>query len=204
MILLVAGRRVHLFTRRSHLVIGRMNDHVPRVPGITEREEIPDGYRHNFDLIEESRGQVSGPFPVLLHSPEVGGRVGHLGTYIRFESRLSGRERELAILTTAREFDCAYEWAVHEPLAREAGVRDEALEVVADRRSVDSLPDTEALVVRYGRTLLRDHEVPEVLFHAVKDRFGIQGITDLTATIGYYGLLACVLNAFDVTPDERT
>lgn len=204
MILLVAVRRVNLFTRRSRPVIGRMNDHVPRVPGITEREEIPDGYRHNFDLIEESRGQVSGPFPVLLHSPEVGGRVGHLGTYIRFESRLSDRERELAILTTARELDCAYEWAVHEPLAREAGVRDEALEAVANRRSVDSLPDAEATVVRYGRTLLRDHEVPEALFHGVKDRFGIRGITDLTATIGYYSLLACVLNAFDVPPDERT
>ncbi|WP_227379128.1 carboxymuconolactone decarboxylase family protein [Haladaptatus halobius] len=181
-----------------------MDDHVPRVSAITNREEIPEGHRHNFDLIEESRGQVSGPFTVLLNSPEVGGRVGHLGTYIRFESQLSGQERELAILTTAREFDCAYEWAVHEPLAREAGVRDEALKVVTDRRSVDALTETEAIIVRYGRALLRDHEVPEALFRTAKDYFGVQGITDLTATIGYYSLLACVLNAFDVTPDEGT
>ena len=180
-----------------------MGDQTPRVPAITDREGLPEEHRHNFDLIEESRGHVSGPFPVLLNSPEVGGRVGHLGTYLRFESHLSGQERELAILTTSREFDCAYEWAVHEPLAREAGVRDEALEVITGRRSIDALTETEAIVVRYGRALLRDHEVPEALFRTAKDHFGVQGVTDLTATIGYYSLLACVLNAFDVTPDER-
>jgi 4-carboxymuconolactone decarboxylase len=29
-------------------------------------------------------------------------------------------------------------------------------------------------------------------------------VTELTATMGYYAMLACVLNAFEVLPDEET
>lgn len=178
-----------------------MDEHVPRVPVVTDRDELPESQRHNYDRIEESRGAVRGPFPVLLNSPELGGRIGHLGTYIRFESRLSGRDRELAILTTARELDCTYEWAAHEPIAREEGVRDEAIEAVADRQPTDDLTETESTVVQYGRALFRQHEVPAPLFRAAKAQFGVQGITELTATMGYYSMLACVLNAFEVEPD---
>jgi 4-carboxymuconolactone decarboxylase len=71
--------------------------------------------------------------------------------------------------------------------------------VVARRRGVESLDGTEALIVRYTQTLLREHEVPDELFDAAKGRFGVQGVTELTATIGYYAMLACVLNAFEVT-----
>lgn len=181
-----------------------MGEHTGRAPVITERTQLPEGQRHNFDLVEESRGHVSGPFGVLLNSPEVGGRVGYLGSYIRFESQLSGPQRELAILTTAREWDCAYEWAVHAPLARDAGVREAAIEAVSEQRGTEELTETEALVVRYGRAVLRDHDVPESLFRAAEDQFGVQRLTELTATIGYYSLLACVLNAFDVTPEEET
>lgn len=181
-----------------------MGNHTNRVPVITEQSQVPVDQRHNFDLIKESRGHVSGPFSVLLNSPEVGGRVGHLGTYIRFEGQLSGAQRELAILTTAREWDCAYEWEFHEPLAREEGVRDVAIETITDRRDTDDLTETEALVLRYGRAVLRDHEVSESLFRTAKAHFGVKKLTELTATIGYYSLLACVLNAFAVVPGENT
>ena len=35
---------------------------------------------------------------------------------------------------------------------------------------------------------------------AAKAIFGEQGVTELTATMGYYGMLACALNAFEVEP----
>lgn len=173
-----------------------------RVPFVTDREQVPEGERHHYDGIEESRGGVRGPFGVLLNSPEVAGRIGHLGAYIRFEGELSGADRELAIITTAREFDCAFEWAAHEPLAREEGVRDAAIEAVADRAPVDGLTGAEATIVRYGRELFRDHGVTDATFEAAKDRFGVKGVTELTATMGYYSMMACVLNAFEVTPAD--
>jgi 4-carboxymuconolactone decarboxylase len=179
-----------------------MEGNTTRVPYITEREQVPEGGGERYDDIMESRGRISGPFGVLLNSPELAGRVGHLGAYVRFESGLPDSVRELAILTTAREFDCAYEWAAHEPIAREAGVREEAIEVVAERDPLDDLTGTEALVVRYGRHLFRDRAVPDDPFEGAKAEFGVEGVVELTATMGYYSTIACVLNAFEVTPGE--
>ena len=173
---------------------------MPRVPRIQQRSDVPESAAHHFDSIASSRGRVSGPFSVLLNSPEVAGRAAHLGSYIRFESTLDPDIKELAIITTSREFDCDYEWSAHVVLAREAGVRAEAIEAVASRGSVADLEPDEALVIGYGREMFRDKRVSDGMFDAAKERFGVQGVTELTATMGYYGMLACALNTFEVEP----
>ncbi|WP_418280479.1 carboxymuconolactone decarboxylase family protein [Halorubrum sp. DTA98] len=171
-----------------------------RIPYITDRDDVPEGHRHRYDAIEESRGGVRGPFGVLMNSPEVAGRIGHLGAYLRYESVLPDAERELTIINTAREWDCAYEWAAHEPIARKAGVRSEAIEAVATRASADGLTETERVIVLYGRELLRDNRTTKATYESAKNQFGVQGVMELTAMVGYYSMLACVLNAFEVTP----
>ena len=171
-----------------------------RIPQITDRNDVPPDKRHIFDEIIESRGRLSGPFPVLLNSPEVAGRVAHLGAYVRFESALSPQDRELAIITAAREFDCAYVWSAHAAIARQAGVREEAIEVIGNRSALDTLSEAEGIVVQYGRELLRDHKVSDATFESAKARYRDQGITELTTAIGYYGMLSCIVNAFGLEP----
>ena len=171
-----------------------------RIRQITERNQVDADKQHIFDGIATSRGRVSGPFSVLLNSPEIAGRAAHLGAYIRFESTLTPSQRELAIITTARAFDCGYEWAAHATLAREAGVREVAIQTIADGGELSDLTEDEALIVGYGRELLRDHRVSEDVFAAAKATFGEQGVTELTTTFGYYSMLACALNAFEVQP----
>ena len=175
-----------------------------RIRQITTKDEVPADKHGIFDAIAASRGRVSGPFSVLLNSPEIAGRAAHLGAYIRFESTLAPAESELAIITTSREFDCGYEWSAHATLAKEAGVRDQAIDVVANRGDLGELTADEALIIGYGRELFGDHRVSDETFAAAKQRFGEQGITELTATMGYYGMLACALNAFEVEPAPGT
>ncbi len=171
-----------------------------RVPLIEQRGDVPEDAAHHFDSIASSRGRISGPFAVLLNSPEVAARAAHLGAYIRFESTLDPDIKELAIITAAREFDCDYEWSAHVVLARDAGVRAEAIDAVANRGPLDSLTADESLVVGYGREMLGNKRVSDATFDAAKERFGVQGVTELTATMGYYGMLACALNTFEVQP----
>ena len=168
------------------------------LPRIKNRGDLPKEGWVAYDEIVGSRGDVSGPFSVLLNSPEVGRRVGHLGAYIRFESSLPEEVTELAILVTAREWDCQYEWTYHEPLAREAGVREEAIAAVRDRSAPSGLDEREALVFRYVQEIIRDHKVSEEARESVLEKFGPRGAVDLTATTGYYAMLAGALNTFEV------
>jgi 4-carboxymuconolactone decarboxylase len=173
---------------------------MPRVPRITGKDQLPEHQRPIFDAIAESRGAVGGPFPVLLNSPEIAGRVAHLGTYLRFESSLTPVQRELAIITAAREWDCALEWGGHVQLARREGVREEAIDIVGRRAPLDGLTDDERMIVRYARELIGTRRVSAATFAAAHAALGDRGVTDLTGTVGYYGMLACALNAFEVEP----
>lgn len=172
-----------------------------RIPLIERKDELPAEHHAAFELIAQSRGKVAGPFGVLLHCPEVAKRAAHLGAYLRFESALSGVDRELAILATARAMDCRYEWAAHVPLAKKAGVRGEAIAAIRDRRAPAGLLPDEAEIVAYVTQLLHAHRVDEATFAALRGRFGTPGLVELTTTLGYYALVACTLNAFDVQPD---
>ncbi len=179
-----------------------MGENTDRVPLVTEREQISQEYRDNYDRIADTRGGVRGPFSVLLNSPDLGGRVANVGTYIRYESELSDSVRETAILTTAREFECAYEWAAHEPLALDHGVSRELIEAVASQTQLTDVSDLESLVVEYGRQLFDENGVSSARFTAVSERLGIRKTVELTATMGYYAMLACMLNAFEIMPDS--
>ncbi len=56
--------------------------------------------------------------------------------------------------------------------------------------------------MRYATDLLTKRRVDDATFEAVRRRLGLEGVVELTATVGYYAMLACTLNAFDVRPDS--
>lgn len=171
-----------------------------RIPELTKKEQIPEQFHAVYDSIQGTRGGVRGPFAILLHSPEVAGRTAHLGAYLRFAAVLNQAERELVIITVASHWDCKVEWAIHSTIARQAGVSAQAIETVRTNYSAERLPEGEALLVRYTRELLEKHQVSKPLFDAALAKYGRQGVVDLTALIGYYAMLACTLNAFEVEP----
>lgn len=174
-----------------------------RLPERT-KDDLPADQQHVFDEIAGSRGAVRGPFAMLLHSPEVAGRIAHTGAYIRFETTIPAQLRELAILTTARFWDCQYEWTAHQKIAEGEGLRDEAIAAIRDRQAPTRLTDEETVVFNYVSELLNNHRVSDASYKAAHDMFGNQSIVDLTATAGYYSMIASTLNAFNVQPDVGT
>ena len=170
-----------------------------RVP-LVDKDTATPAQLAAWDRIAQSRGCVAGPFAALLHSPELARRVAETGHYVRFERPLTEAERELAIITVARMLDAQYEWAAHAVLARKAGVRDEVIAAVRERRAPAGLTPAEAQVHAYAVALLREHRVSDEAFAGLQKRFSLEGLVDLTATIGYYAMIACALNAFAIEP----
>src|SRR5438477_13097714 len=95
-----------------------------------QREDLPSDQQAVYDAIVKSRGQVAGPFTVLMHSPEVAGRIAEVGAYVRFESMLPVAVRCLAAILTARQLDCKYVWAAWSVQAKNAGIGDDIIVAV--------------------------------------------------------------------------
>jgi 4-carboxymuconolactone decarboxylase len=176
---------------------------VTRLPNLLDRDAVPPELHEAYDRVASFRnGAVSGPYGILLHSPELAERAAALGQFVRWNSDLTPAQRETAIITAARHWDAELMWGSHVRLAREAGVRDEVITTVGSRTTLDALEDGEAAIVRYVRELLEANRVSAPTFEALQSIVGDTGIVDLTGLVGYYATVGFTLNAFEVPPPD--
>jgi 4-carboxymuconolactone decarboxylase len=168
-----------------------------RLPPITSKDQVPAKEHATFDSIVASRGAVQGPFTMFLHSPELAGRVAHLGAYVRFEGSLDMRVRVLAAMTVAREFEAVYVWGAQTGGARRQGVPEETITAIRENH-LRGVPPEDAEIIEFTRQLLRRHRVDEASFKKMQTRFGNDGLIQLTGAIGYYSLLAMTVNACEL------
>ena len=173
---------------------------MPRLPEVLDRDALPEDKRFIHDYLKETRGAARLPFSAVLNNPELTYRVAHLGSFIRFDSVLPDRVRELAILATAREVDARFEWAGHARIAKEAGISDEQLEAIANRSAPAGFSDDDALPVNVAHELRRKNELSDANFNAAKAKYGDAGVIELIATVGYYSLMGCLLNGLQIEP----
>ena len=108
-----------------------------RVPNVT-RESIPENQRASFDEIVQERGEIpsGGPGSVMLNAPEVAKRALGLALFLRTETSLEPRIRDLGMLVAARENDCQFIWNAHAPAARRAGLRDDIVDALRDKKEL--------------------------------------------------------------------
>jgi 4-carboxymuconolactone decarboxylase len=165
-----------------------------------ERETLTPEQQRVFDAIAAGpRGGVPAPFHIFLHSPELADRAQQLGELLRYRTGLSPRLSELAILITAKHWGAAYEWSVHEREARKAGVPEPVIQAISAGVAA-SLTGDDALVYDFATAFYAKHEVPQPQFEATVARFGMRVDVELTSILGYYSMLAIVLNVFRVEP----
>ena len=172
------------------------------------RDSVPAEQRAAFDTFVQQRGNVpsQGPLSIMIHVPEMLQRGEHLRAYLRGDAAsLPVKIRELAMILTARELDCQFIWNAHAALARQAGVRDDIVDRLREKKELTGLAPDEAAVVNYGREFFRTHQVSQATFDAALAQFGVRGLIELTTLMGYYALLAFNINAFGVgLPHEIT
>ena len=171
-----------------------------RVKLIQERGDVAPEHATLFDALAARRGRISGPSSVVLHSPGLAGPWNLISEFLHGESIVEAEAYELAVCTTAREFDAPFIWAAHAPAARRAGVSDAAIEAVASHRETTGLAPEEATIVRFTRQLLSNRRVDDATFGPLLDAHGPRWMVELTAWIGRYAALSGIVNAFEVTP----
>jgi 4-carboxymuconolactone decarboxylase len=168
-----------------------------RLPRLEDHELSPQ-QRELSERIAGKRGQTRGPFLMWMHSPGLLDRVEALGAYVRFESALNLRLRELILLVAARHFDAQYSWNGHIDKAAEAGVDAEALQRLARNEDPAFGPRDEQVMFAFCTELLDEHFVSDETFAAALELFGNQGVVDIIGSLGNFSMLAFCLNAFEL------
>lgn len=165
-----------------------------RMPPLPEGSYTPAQARAAAELAATPRGAVFGPFVPLLRSPDLLSPLQRTGEYLRYRSALAPRLSEFAILFVARRWRQEYEWHVHAPIARAAGVAPAHIGALAEGRRPEGLDADHAVIHDFLSELFDQRAVSDATYGRALERFGERGIIDLTGLAGYYATLAMVLN----------
>ena len=165
-----------------------------RFKPLTASELTPEQKTLVEHLLSGERGTLSGPFNVLLRSPEMGDRAQQLGAYIRFHTTVPAKLNEFAILITARALNVQYEWAAHHKNALQAGLSPAIIDAVATGKRPSTMQPEEEIIYNFTSELVNTKQVSDAAFRAAVDKFGERTVVDLIGTIGYYHFVSMLLN----------
>lgn len=170
----------------------------PRIP-LPGREELDDAQRAVWDrVVSGPRGTVIGPLRAAIHNAELAGRWSAMGEALRFGTSLPKRLSELAICVTGRRWSSQVEWWVHARVAEEAGIAPAILDAIREGRPPVFADPQERVVYEFARELQQSGRVPDAIHAAVRESFGVKGVVELTALIGYYTMVSMTLNAHGI------
>ncbi len=148
--------------------------------------------------LRDADGGLEGPFNAFLLQPRLGLALQALGSAVRYETTLSDRAREIAILVVAVQRDSSFEWYAHEAVGRHVGLTDSELEALR-RHDYDGLTDrAERTVARVCHVLLANGDLEGPDYNEAVEVLGLPQLFEVLTLVGYYDTLALQLRVFRV------
>jgi alkylhydroperoxidase family enzyme len=142
-------------------------------------------------------------FGILAHATTNLRPVLRLGSAILSEQKLDAKLRELAILHVAKLSGAPYEWVQHVSIAKAVGATQAEIDAL-DRGDLAAacFGEAERLVLRFTTEVVREVRARDETFAAMTVRFTAQEIVELLLAIGFYMMMARVMEttAIDLEP----
>ncbi|HUI15226.1 MAG TPA: carboxymuconolactone decarboxylase family protein [Xanthobacteraceae bacterium] len=146
------------------------------------------------------RGKLSGPFSVWMHRPDIAEPANALADCFRVHPRLDKRLIELITLLMCRAATVEYAWAVHAPLALQAGLSPQVVDAIRGNKRPDFSREDERLIYDLVTELLTTKRLSDATFSRAESAFGRDGVIEAVSCAGFYSMAGFVLNAFAVPP----
>ena len=172
-----------------------------RIPR-AKREDLSPEHQKIWDHIHAARSGGGGPYSMLMHMPTLAGHLAATEDYFRLNSALPEADREVMILTAARDLEAHYPWTRHEVRAHKAGIRPEVIEALRAKAPLENFTGREKLLVELTRALLRDHTLGDDLFARAQSELGREKLVEAVGLLGHYITIGMVVNTFDVKAPE--
>ena len=159
-----------------------------RLPPI-DREELDPARREAYDAaVASPAGTPTGAAALRLHGS---------GASLRFEAPMGRQLTELTILTTAREYDQPYEWALHELEAIAVSLDEEIIDIVRHRKPISGMSDREAIIIEVGRELFGTRSLSADTYARALALLGKTNLVDVIDVMGRYASTAAPLTGFN-------
>jgi 4-carboxymuconolactone decarboxylase len=183
-----------------------------RLP-VPKREDMDDFGKTVFDQVTQRLAKPDGSVAagllptgstqpsVRLWDPKLAKSLEDTSHYRKYEMGLPPRLFAIAILVTAYELECQYEWTQWERFARNPNdprhLEQSTIDIIKYNKPVTGLPEKEAAIVKFGRETFGDRKLSSETFAEVLRLFGRKGVVDLLEMMGGYSADAAELTAFD-------
>ncbi len=140
-------------------------------------------------------------FRMLSHAPDLTGPAIDLGMAV-LGSSLPVRLRELVVMAVATHTDCAYGIVQHRPIALHAGLTVDQLASVVELRPEDGeFDELESALLTASEELVSQHSLTDGTLGTLRKHLNDRQLVELITTVGYYTMLAGLLNGLGVDID---
>ena len=173
-----------------------------RFPQLTLEQLPPEVKPLAEEIIKISTSGIGGPYNIMLRSPVFAERMKHLLDYLRFNTSVSRRLNEFAILIHGNLWKSQVEWSAHYPLALKAGLAQSVADDLKSGIRPRNMQPDEAVVYDLFMEMNNTHEVSDATFARAKEILGEQQLVDLVAVSGTYVTVAMLLALGKVMPPE--
>jgi 4-carboxymuconolactone decarboxylase len=178
-----------------------------------KREDLDDEGKKVFDEMSRQKPLPGGTVPagflptgtlqtsVRLWDPQLAKISSQLSHYRKYEIGLPDRLLEIAILVTAYEMNCQYEWTQWERFGRNPAdprhIEQSTIDLIKFNKPVVGLGEKETAIIKFGRETFGERKLSSETFADVVRLFGRKGTMDLLWLMSGYASDSVELNAFD-------
>ncbi|HMM15106.1 MAG TPA: carboxymuconolactone decarboxylase family protein [Parvibaculum sp.] len=142
-------------------------------------------------------------FRMLGHSGDMLDAFVKLGNAILVFSKLDPILREIAIVRVGVLRGSTYEVHQHERISRQLGMSEEKIRAIHEGPEAAAFNEMERLVMRFTDDIVKNTRASDATFDPLAAKLSHRELQELVVTIGYYTMVSCFLETFDVDIEEK-
>lgn len=168
-----------------------------RVPDLPTSEQTSEQAKIYAEIAGPRGGVVRGPFAIWLRNPDIADKANQLGNALRVQGKLDKRLFELAILVVARAWTAQYEWFAHAQAALDVGLDSSIISSLQQGKEPIFNKEDEKIVYKVTLELQTNNKLSDSTYANAERLLGLSLLIELISVIGFYTMVAIVLNGFE-------
>ena len=170
---------------------------------LVEKDQAHPMVKELYQKNEAKSGRILNLWKVMGHCPYIGLNFQRLGNSLLKGEDLSPKLRELAVLRVGNLAQSEYEFRQHAAIALRCGVNQKQIDEISYWTASRLFDEQESAVLAYTDEVAQDIRVKDETFAKLRSLLSDHAIVELTAAIGYYGMVCRILVALQVELDPE-